>query len=165
MSVYVCCEAKREAPAHKSHESALLRQRQVWNKVNFLLICVSEKWHFSVRMFRRCVSVKNGSNMYVSDDGVEELVIICDHVHFSHKNKWTQDCFLTPKGRGWGETMWHWYRKWTDSERSHLPNSLWLNSSVWLGQWKTEMNSRWILFQVYERLTTLDDSITFSTLT
>ncbi len=70
--------------------SVLLRQRQVSIKVNFLLICVSEKLHFCVRMLRRYVSVKNGSNMYLGDDGVKELVIICDHVH---KNEWTQDCF------------------------------------------------------------------------
>ncbi len=37
--------------------------------------------------------VKNGSNMYFGDNGVKEFVIICDRVHFSHKNEWTQDCF------------------------------------------------------------------------
>ncbi len=47
--------------------------------------------------------VENGSNMYLSDDGVKELVIICDHIHFSYKNEWTQDCFLSPKGAG----PWH----------------------------------------------------------
>ncbi len=31
--------------------------------------------------------------MYIGDDGAKELVVICDHVHFSHKNEWTQDCF------------------------------------------------------------------------
>ncbi len=41
--------------------------------------------------------------MYVGDYGEKELVIICDHVHFSQKNEWTQDCFLSPKGAGpWG---------------------------------------------------------------
>ncbi len=40
--------------------------------------------------------VKNGSNLYLGDDGAKELVIICDRVHFSHKNEWTQDCFLSP---------------------------------------------------------------------
>ncbi len=80
---------------------------------------LSEKWHFCVRMFRRYVSVKNGSNVYLVDDEVKELVIICDHVHFSHKIEWTQDCFLSPKGAGqWRKIMWHWYRKWTDSETS-----------------------------------------------
>ncbi len=44
--------------------------------------------------------VKNGSNMYLGDDGAKELVIICDHVHFSHKNEWTKDCFWSPKGAG-----------------------------------------------------------------
>ncbi len=44
--------------------------------------------------------VKNGSNMYLSDDGAKESVIICDYVHFSHKNEWTQDRFLSPKGAG-----------------------------------------------------------------
>ncbi len=74
--------------------------RQVSKKVNFLLICVSEKCHFSVRMFGRYVSVKSGSNKYLGDDGAKELVIIYDHVHFSCKNKWTKDCFLSPKGAG-----------------------------------------------------------------
>ncbi len=44
--------------------------------------------------------VKNGSNMYLGDDGVKALVIICDRVHFSLKNEKTQDCFLSPKGAG-----------------------------------------------------------------
>ncbi len=35
--------------------SVLLRQRQVSNKVNFLLIRVSEKLHFCVRMFGKYV--------------------------------------------------------------------------------------------------------------
>ncbi len=56
MSVYVRCETRREAPVHKAHESVLLRQRQVPNKVHFLLICVSEKWHFCVRFFGRYMS-------------------------------------------------------------------------------------------------------------
>ncbi len=56
MFVYVRCEARREAPVPKPHESVLLRQRQVSNKVNFLLMCVSEKCHFCVRMFGRYVS-------------------------------------------------------------------------------------------------------------
>ncbi len=38
--------------------------------------------------------VKKGSNMYVGDDEAKESVIICDHVHFSPKNEWTQDCLL-----------------------------------------------------------------------
>ncbi len=100
MSVYVCCEARWEAPVPKSRKSVLLRQRQVSNKDNFLLICVSEKCYFCVRMFRRHVSCENGSSMYRGDDGVKELVKICDHVHFSHKNEWTRDCFLSPKGAG-----------------------------------------------------------------
>ncbi len=48
--------------------------------------------------------VKNGSDMYLGDDGAKELVMICDHVHFSHKNGQTQDCFYSPKGRGCSET-------------------------------------------------------------
>ncbi len=35
---------------------------------------------------------KDESNMYLGDDGAKELVIICDQVHFSHKNEWTQGC-------------------------------------------------------------------------
>ncbi len=38
--------------------------------------------------------------MYFGDDGVKELVIICDHVHLSHKHEGTQDCILSPKGAG-----------------------------------------------------------------
>ncbi len=44
--------------------------------------------------------VKNESNMYLGDDGGKELVIICNHIHFSLKNEWTQNCFLSPKGAG-----------------------------------------------------------------
>lgn len=36
----------------RSHENVLLKQRYVLIKVNFLLICHSEKWHFSVSMIR-----------------------------------------------------------------------------------------------------------------
>ncbi len=100
MSVYVCCEARREAPVPKSHESVLLCLIQVSNKVHFLQICVSEKTHFYIQMFERYVSVKNGSNMYLGDDGAKELVIISDHIHFFHINEWTQGCFLSPKGAG-----------------------------------------------------------------
>ncbi len=41
---------------------------------------------------------KSGSNTHFGEDGVKELVIICDHIHFSQRNEWTQDCFLSPKG-------------------------------------------------------------------
>ncbi len=44
--------------------------------------------------------VKNGSNIYLSDDGLKELVINCDHVYFSHENEWTQGCFYSPKEAG-----------------------------------------------------------------
>ncbi len=44
--------------------------------------------------------VKNGSNMHLGDDGAKELVIICDHVHFSLKNKGTQDCRWSPEVGG-----------------------------------------------------------------
>ncbi len=50
MSVYVRSKARWETPVPKSHKNVLLRQRPVSNKVNFLLICVSEKCHFCVRM-------------------------------------------------------------------------------------------------------------------
>ncbi len=43
MFVYVRCEARREALVPKSRKNVLLRQRQVLNKVKFLLICVYEK--------------------------------------------------------------------------------------------------------------------------
>ncbi len=51
---------------------------------------------------KTCVSQKNGSTMYLGDDGVKELVIIYDHVDFSRKDEWTQDCFLSPKRAGAG---------------------------------------------------------------
>ncbi len=38
--------------------------------------------------------------MYFGENRSKELVMICDHVHFSHNNEWTQDCFLFPKGAG-----------------------------------------------------------------
>ncbi len=38
--------------------------------------------------------------MYLGDDGVKSLVVICDRVHFSHKTEWTKDCFWSPKGAG-----------------------------------------------------------------
>ncbi len=93
---HVRCETKQEAQVPKSGESVLLRQRQVLYKLNFFLICVSEKCCFCVRMEDMCL-VKNGSSVYLSHDGAKELVIICEHVHFSHKNKWTYDCVLSPK--------------------------------------------------------------------
>ena len=40
----------------RSRGSLLFKQRKVSNKVNFLLICASEKCHFSVRMFRSYVA-------------------------------------------------------------------------------------------------------------
>ncbi len=63
MSVYVRCEARKEAPVPKSRENVLLGQTGLQQKKELCL-------------------VKNGSNMYPGDDGVKELVIICDHVHF-----------------------------------------------------------------------------------
>ncbi len=60
----------------------------------------------------QCYKSLSGSNMYLGDDGVKELVIICGHVHFSHKNEWSQDCFMSPKGAGpWQKTMWQQHRK------------------------------------------------------
>ncbi len=34
--------------------------------------------------------LKNGSSMFLDDNGAKELLIICDHVHFSHKNELTK---------------------------------------------------------------------------
>ncbi len=48
--------------------------------------------------------VKNGSNMYLSHDGVKELVIICDHVHFCYRNEMTQTASSLLKGRSCGKT-------------------------------------------------------------
>ncbi len=83
----------REATVPKSCESVLLRQRQVLNKVNFLLICLSENVILVSECLEDVCFVKNGSNMYLGDDGTKELVIICDHIHLSHKNERSQDCF------------------------------------------------------------------------
>ncbi len=44
--------------------------------------------------------VKNGSSVCLGDDGLKELIIICDCGYFFHKNEWTEDCFLSPKGAG-----------------------------------------------------------------
>ncbi len=100
MSVYVHYETKREAPVPKSHENVLLRQRQVSNKAPFLLICVSENANVVSECQEDMCLVKNGSDMYLGDDGVKELIIIYDHVYVFHKNEWTQEYVLFPKGEG-----------------------------------------------------------------
>ncbi len=70
MSVNFHCEARQEALVPRSYESVLLRQRQISNKLNFLLICVSEKCHFFVSECSEDMCLmKNGSNMYLS--GIE----------------------------------------------------------------------------------------------
>ncbi len=72
----------------------LLRQRQISIKVNFLLIYASQNAIFvSECLEDACLVKKNGSILYLGNDGVKELVIICDYVHFFCKNEWTQDCF------------------------------------------------------------------------
>ncbi len=80
LNIRLCPLQRREAPVPKSHESMLLGQRQVLNKVNVLLQCVSQKCHFCVRMFGRYVSC-------------EELIIISDCIHFYCKSEWIQDRF------------------------------------------------------------------------
>ncbi len=84
----------------RSRRSVLLRQRQVSNKVNFLQNCVLKMSFLCQNVLEDKCLVKNGSNMYFCDDGVKELVIMCDYVHFSIKNEQNQDCFLFPKGVG-----------------------------------------------------------------
>lgn len=60
----------------------LLRQRQVLEKVNFLLVCLCKKCYFGVRIFREDMWFrKNGSNIYFSEYRAQELVIISDHIH------------------------------------------------------------------------------------
>ncbi len=71
MSVYVRCEARQEAAVHRSPKNVLLRQRQVLNKVNFLLIYVSENAIFVSECSEDMCLVKNGSNMYLGDDGAK----------------------------------------------------------------------------------------------
>ncbi len=83
-------------------------------------LCVWKNAIFVSECSEMC-PVKNGSNMHLVDDGAKELVIICDHVHFSHKNEGTQDSLCSPKGAGlWQKTMWHWKRKWMVNETSRL---------------------------------------------
>lgn len=48
----------------KSHKSMLLRQRQVWNKVNFMLMCLPENCHFHVKMFTGGVASKRSLQLY-----------------------------------------------------------------------------------------------------
>ncbi len=49
----VYCIAKCQKHGFPDPRSVLLRQRQVSNKVNFLLIYVSEKWHFCIKNVRK----------------------------------------------------------------------------------------------------------------
>ncbi len=49
------------------------------------------------------MTVKNGSNTYLGEDEVKELVIICDHLYFSRKHDWTKTASCLLKGRGRGE--------------------------------------------------------------
>ncbi len=65
MSVNVPCKARLKAPVPRSHKSMMLRRRQVWNKISLLLNYMSEKCHFSVRMFRRCVLWKMGEAAFL----------------------------------------------------------------------------------------------------
>ncbi len=44
--------------------------------------------------------VKNGSKMYLGDNEAKKLVIVCDRVHFSLKNEWTQNCLYFSRGAG-----------------------------------------------------------------
>lgn len=61
----------------------LLRQRQVSEKVNFLLVCLCKKCSFGVRILGKDMwFMKNGSNIYFGEYGAQELVIISDHIHW-----------------------------------------------------------------------------------
>ncbi len=101
MSVYDPCKARREAPVPRSGENVLLRPLQVSRKVNFLLMimCLKNAIFVSDCSEDTCL-VKNGSNMCLGDDGAKELILIYDHIHLSHKNKWTKNCVWSPKGAG-----------------------------------------------------------------
>ncbi len=44
--------------------------------------------------------VKNGSNMYLGDNRAKELVIMCDHAHFSNKQNGLKSASTLLKGRG-----------------------------------------------------------------
>ncbi len=119
MSIYVRCVARREAPVHRSCKNALLRQRQVSNKLNFFLICVSEKRHFSVSIFGRCVLCKMGPICILVTMGGGELVIICDHVNlimFRINELKTASSLL--KGRGCGKKIMTLKQEMSISERS-----------------------------------------------
>ncbi len=70
-----------------------------------LIFCVSKEMPFLNQNVQKICLVKNDSSMYPGDNGAKELVVICDHVYFFHKNEWTQNCFLSPKGAGpWWKT-------------------------------------------------------------
>ncbi len=67
-----------------------------WTKLSFSKFVCLKNAILELECWEDMCLVKNGSNMYLGDDGAKELVIICDHVHFSRKNEWTHDCFQSP---------------------------------------------------------------------
>ncbi len=90
-------------------------------KLIFSWFVCQKKCHFCVRMFGRYVSYEKWVQYVSWWWWGERIGPNLWSVHFSHKNEWTQDCFLSPKGAGpRRKNMWHWYRKWTFSETSRI---------------------------------------------
>ncbi len=118
MCVYVHCKTRWEAPVPRARESVLLRQRQVWNKVNFHLIFL----HLKIAMFvSECSEdvclVKNGCDIFFGDSGAKELVIISDHV---------QTAFSLLKWRRHGQTHVTLIQEMSGQREVLLPiNRLW----------------------------------------
>ncbi len=106
MSVYVRCKAKREAPVPKSRENMLLKQRQVSKKVNFLLICLSEKCYFCVGLFRRYVLCEKwvGSICILVTMGRKNLSLsVITFISAVRINEFkTVSSLLRPSGGGYG---------------------------------------------------------------
>ncbi len=89
----------------------LLRQRQVSNKLNLLLICASENAIFVSECLGDTHLVKNGSSMYLGDDGVKESVI---KFIFSIRMNGLQTACSPLKGQGCGEAHVTLTEEWND---------------------------------------------------
>ncbi len=102
-----------KTPALKSHQNVSQRQRQVSNKVSFLLICVSEWCHFYVRIFWRYVSREKWVQSILG-------IWVCPHLslHFSlsisitvlyASSKQLQGRIATQKPP---QGVWFWFLTW-----------------------------------------------------
>ncbi len=73
MSVFVHCKARWEAPVPTSCKNVLLKQRQVANKVNFLLVMCLKNAIFVSKCLKDMCLVRNGTNSYLGDDWPKKL--------------------------------------------------------------------------------------------